>query len=423
MPPTKPAERDALSDATAFTSPLPALLRAVWFCPGLEDDHGIRRRGLPLLFTSRPGRGKSSRIRAAARGVGFHAETVIGAVREPTDFLGLPVPAEGGLVTYAPPAWAVRADEAGHAVVFLDELNRATPAVQNAMLRVVLEGVVGDLALGPNVRFVAAQNDAGATGAWDLGDALANRFLHLAFPAADVGAWGRWMLGGRDDAPVGLDPGEEGARVDGLWPAAFAQAAGLTSAYLAARPGHFEEALEPGDPRLSGAWASARSWELATRALASSLVYALPPGDGDALVGAAVGPGIAAEFATWRAHCDLPNPAHVLDGADEAGRPVVWRHKPERLDRTCAFFGSVAALLLAERCERGGKDARRPRAEKAFALLHEAVTGGHAEAAVLCAQLLMGSASHRAVFMSAKGFQATWAALEPFTSAARMGGR
>jgi len=53
----------------------------------------------------------------------------------------------GDGVRFAPPSWALRLAEAGHGLLFLDELSTAPPAVQAALLRVVLERAVGDLML------------------------------------------------------------------------------------------------------------------------------------------------------------------------------------------------------------------------------------------------------------------------------------
>lgn len=415
----KNREADALTSMLSFSTPLPLLMKALWFAEGMEGERGARRRGLNVVFTSKPGRAKSSRMRSIARGLGMHPETVIGSVREPADFVGLPLPTQDGRAALAPPSWAVRCDEEGHAVVFLDELNRAVPAVQNAMLRVVLEGVAGDLELGPNVRFVAAQNPSSSSGAWDLSDALANRFLHLDWPASDVRAWGSWMLGARPDAgDGGFDPGDECKRVDALWPSAYARAAGFTTSFLARNTGCFEEELEEGDPRLSGPWASARTWEMATRALAAAIVYGLPMTDGDALVCSAVGPAVARSFATFRQTADIPDPALVLDGVEQ------FKHDPKRLDRTLVFMASAGALLCGERCnDASGKDVRRPRADVAFKLAKGLVDQGAAEATVIFGQSIMDATRMRPVFMAVPSFGSMMASVEPITRATNLGGR
>ena len=101
---------------------------------------------VPVLLWGAPGTGKTSAIRAMAEVMGLPCETVIASIREPSDFAGLPI-VVGGEVRFAPPAWARRLAEAGRGLLFLDELSTAPPAVQAALLRVVLERAVGDLTL------------------------------------------------------------------------------------------------------------------------------------------------------------------------------------------------------------------------------------------------------------------------------------
>jgi hypothetical protein len=136
---------------------------------------------VPVLLWGAPGTGKTSAIRAMAEAMGLPCETVIASIREPSDFAGLPI-VVGDEVRFAPPAWARRLAEAGCGLLFLDELSTAPPAVQAALLRVVLERAVGDLTLPDEVAVVAAANPPEqAADGWDLSAPLANRLCHLAW--------------------------------------------------------------------------------------------------------------------------------------------------------------------------------------------------------------------------------------------------
>ena len=158
---------------------------------------------LPVLLWGAPGTGKTSAVLALAARLGLPVEVVIGSIREPSDFSGLPVIRDEE-TRFAPPQWARRLAAAGSGLLFLDELTTAPPAVQAAMLRVVLERAVGDLALPREVRIVAAANPPGiAADGWELSAPLANRLVHLDWriAAADV-AEGFTRGFTADDGPV-----------------------------------------------------------------------------------------------------------------------------------------------------------------------------------------------------------------------------
>lgn len=55
------------------------------------------RAGVPSLLVSAPGFGKTSLVRSLAKAQGIACETVLGSLREPSDFAGLPIVGEDGV--------------------------------------------------------------------------------------------------------------------------------------------------------------------------------------------------------------------------------------------------------------------------------------------------------------------------------------
>src|SRR5919202_4675450 len=82
---------------------------------------------VPVLLWGGPGTGKSSAVRDLATTMGWLCEVVIASIREPSDFAGLPVVADG-TVRFAPPRWAQRLGSAGRGVLFLGGVFTAPPA-------------------------------------------------------------------------------------------------------------------------------------------------------------------------------------------------------------------------------------------------------------------------------------------------------
>jgi hypothetical protein len=285
--------------------------------------------GAPVILWGAPGTGKTSVITALAEAWNLECEVVVASIHDPTDFSGLPVVGDDG-VSLAPPAWARRLAGHGSGLLFLDELTTAPPAVQAALLRVVLERTVGDLALPPGVRVVAAANppDQAADG-WDLAAPLANRFCHLDW-GAEAGAFARGLVEGwpAPDLPV-VPPG---------WEAELPGARGVLAAFISARPGLL--LAVPGHAGTGRAWPSPRSWELAVRLWAAGSAAGVGPEAHAALVAGCVGDGPALEWLAFLGDLDLPDPESLL--ADPSSFVL-----PDRGDLALAVLSAVSAAVAA----------------------------------------------------------------------------
>ncbi|MCZ4121959.1 AAA family ATPase [Streptomyces sp. H39-S7] len=323
---------------------------------------------LPVLLWGGPGIGKTAALTQLAAALDLPLTTVIASVHEPSDFSGLPIigddPAEQG-VPMAPPEWAVRLVRAGRGLLFLDELSTAPPAVQAALLRLVLERRIGSLQLPPGVRIVAAANPrSSAADGWELSPPLANRFVHLQWTHDhDVvvrglaGTWPRATL-----PPLDADKLPEAVN--------FARRA--VCGLLSARPALVHR-LPTSETRRGGAWPSPRSWEMtlcliafATAAGSSREVLSL-------LVRGTVGDGPGLELLASLDRMDLPDPETLL--ADPASAVL-----PERGDLRQAVLDGVVDAVR-KRLEKSRWDA-------AWAVLARAVETGAPDLVVVPATTL-----------------------------------
>lgn len=299
---------------------------------------------LPVLLWGEPGIGKTAALNQLAASLDLPLTTVIASVHEPSDFSGLPIvgddPAEQG-VPMAPPDWAVRLVRAGRGLLFLDELSTAPPAVQAALLRLVLERRIGALRLPPGVRIVAAANPrASAADGWELSPPLANRFVHLNWthdPEVVVrGLGGTWP---RATLPR-LDPDRLTAAVE------FARRA--VCAFLTARP-PLVHRLPTSETRRGGPWPSPRSWDMTLTLIAFATAAGSDRDVLSLLVRGTVGDGPGLELLAGLDRLDLPDPELLL--ADPDGAEL-----PERGDLRQAVLDAVVAAVRA-RPERSRWDA------------------------------------------------------------------
>lgn len=323
---------------------------------------------LPVLLWGEPGIGKTAALTQLAADLDLPLTTVIASVHEPSDFSGLPIigddPAVQG-VPMAPPDWAVQLVRAGRGLLFLDELSTAPPAVQAALLRLVLERRIGTLRLPPAVRIVAAANPrSSAADGWELSPPLANRFVHL-----------QWTHE-HDVVVRGLGGTWPHATLPRLAPEKLTEAVAFARravcVLLAARPVLVHQ-IPTSEARRGGPWPSPRSWEMtlwlvafATAAGSSRDVLSL-------LVRGTVGDGPGFELLASLDRMDLPDPEELL--ADPPGAAL-----PERGDLRQAVLDGVVAAVR--------KRPERSRWDAAWALLVKALESGAPDLIVVPATTL-----------------------------------
>ncbi|MBV7706124.1 AAA family ATPase [Nocardia nova] len=323
---------------------------------------------LPVLLWGEPGIGKTAALTQLSETVDLPLTTVIASVHEPSDFSGLPVvgedPAAHG-VPLAPPDWAVRLVRAGRGLLFLDELSTAPPAVQAALLRLVLERRIGALRLPAGVRVVAAANPrSSAADGWELSPPLANRFVHLTWTHdPDVVVRGLGGVWPRADLPT-LDPEK--------FPEAVAFARRAVCGLLAARPALVHR-MPSGEARRGGAWPSPRSWDMTLRLIAFATAAGVGRDVVSMLVRGTVGDGPGFELLTSIDRMELPDPEQLLACPDTADLP-------ERGDLRQAVLDAVVAAVR--------RQPEKSRWDAAWALLAKAVETGAPDLVVVPATTL-----------------------------------
>ena len=153
--------------------------------------HAIKMRR-PVFLWGPPGIGKSDLVKQIGDDSNREVIDVRLALWEPTDIKGIPYyNADQGKMVWAPPA-ELPIDPESTAIIFLDELNSAPPAVQAAAYQLVLNRRVGTYVLPKGVDVVAAGNREGDRGVtYRMPAPLANRFLHLEMKV-DFDDWQDW---------------------------------------------------------------------------------------------------------------------------------------------------------------------------------------------------------------------------------------
>lgn len=151
---------------------------------------------VPVFLWGSPGIGKSDVVRQVAAQRGVELTDVRALLLDPVDLRGLPHVNGDGCAHWAPPVFlpleGVEGPEEG--ILFLDELNAATPLVQASCFQLVLDRAMGEFKLKPGWHIVAAGNyESDRAVTHRMPTPLRSRMLHLNM-IADNDEWARWMV-------------------------------------------------------------------------------------------------------------------------------------------------------------------------------------------------------------------------------------
>jgi dynein-related subfamily AAA family protein len=155
----------------------------------IEKRHSVHLWGAP-------GIGKSDVTRQIAVSLGWKLIEFRANLRETVDLRGIPVADPvTGVTRWLVPDELPREDRDGkYGILFLDELNTASPQMQAALFQLVLERKLGDYTLPDGWVIVAAGNRVSdRAAAQRMPTALRNRFAHV-YVVADVDAWANWAV-------------------------------------------------------------------------------------------------------------------------------------------------------------------------------------------------------------------------------------
>lgn len=248
----------------------------------------IRAHLVPMLVGS-PGCGKSQIVHQIAADYKLKVIDVRLAQCDPTDICGFPT-IKGNKAGYVPmDTFPVEGDKIPEGyngwLIFLDEFSSASPAVQAASYKLVLDRMVGNHPLHKNVAIVCAGNlETDNAIVQPMSTALQSRLVHMEL-VVDAKEWSDWA------ATAGIDH--------------------RITSYINFKPGSLYT-FQP--DHTDSTYASPRTWEFASRILQVAEVdspHLLP------MLAGTVSEGVAREFLMFCKHfANLPSVASILQSPE-----------------------------------------------------------------------------------------------------------
>lgn len=295
--------------------------------------------GLPTVLWGLSGIAKSAIIKQTAQKIGLPLEIVYPGTHAPEDFSSLPVVIDNKLMSACMLSQVTALNQLGGGLLFLDEIQGAPPAVQGAMLSMILERQVGAIKFDPRIRILLAANPPEySAGGWGLEAPFSNRMAHFYVkkpPAARITAW---ILSEGSHRPQTLE--QPLVRLQENWGDVWSKVKGAWAGIINARDSIRHMQPKPDHPQAGYCWPSDRTWEFAFRAVATCRALGFDDALEALFMEACVGEGATSEYLAWAHNANLPDPMTVLQNG--------WAI-PRQLDRVHAVYSSITTLVIDQR--------------------------------------------------------------------------
>jgi AAA domain (dynein-related subfamily) len=160
----------------------------------LEGSIRAKRR---VLVKGKPGIGKSDIVGGAAKAVGAELVLMHPSISDPTDYKGMPaLTASGSEAHFLPFGDLARLCKTRKpTVAFLDDIGQAAPAVQAALMQLILARSVNGTGISPEVVFIGATNDTShMAGVAGMIEPLKSRWDTIVELEVSVDDWSNWAL-------------------------------------------------------------------------------------------------------------------------------------------------------------------------------------------------------------------------------------
>ena len=150
-----------------------------------------------VLVKGKPGVGKSDIVAQACAEVGAEMVLMHPSISDPTDFKGMPALTNKGTEAHFLPFGDLSklCKATALTVAFLDDIGQAAPAVQAALMQLILARSVNGTRISPHVVFVGATNDTShCAGVSGMIEPLKSRWDTIVELECSVDDWSQWAL-------------------------------------------------------------------------------------------------------------------------------------------------------------------------------------------------------------------------------------